>query len=191
MESSSNISKEHEKCEDTLAHLLQTSPRNKFILEKIEDLGCKLPPNFFACRPCHNEISGGFGIRKVDGDGKTVQPQIIVCENKSMDLKTFFNTVTHELIHAYDVCRAKMDYDNCMQHACTEIRASSLSGECDMAMEMHRGHMKIQGGHQECVKRRATLSVSMNPTCKNVAEESVARAMKKCYNDTKPFDDHI
>ncbi|RYH18666.1 hypothetical protein EON65_26995 [archaeon] len=91
-------------------------------------------------------------------------------------------------IHAYDVCRAKMDYDNCMQHACTEIRASSLSGECDMAMEIHRGHMKIQGGHQECVKRRATLSVSMNPACKvrtrNYDYSSIIFAFVRRYIDS-------
>jgi hypothetical protein len=34
--------------------------------------------------------------------------------------------VIHELIHAYDICRAKVDWNNCRHYACTEIRASSL-----------------------------------------------------------------
>jgi hypothetical protein len=27
-----------------------------------------------------------------------------------------------EQVHAYDVCRSKIDFANCLQHACTEVR---------------------------------------------------------------------
>ena len=38
--------------------------------------------------------------------------------------KHFENTLIHELIHAYDVCRVKkFDWKNCLHHACTEVRA--------------------------------------------------------------------
>jgi hypothetical protein len=30
-------------------------------------------------------------------------------------------TIAHELIHAYDLCRANVDTSNCDHHACTEV----------------------------------------------------------------------
>ena len=30
-------------------------------------------------------------------------------------------TIVHELIHAYDFCRAEVDADNCYHAACTEV----------------------------------------------------------------------
>lgn len=49
------------------------------------------------------------------------KPQILLCENKRMDKETFEHTIVHELVHAYDVCRAKVDFKDCFQHACTEV----------------------------------------------------------------------
>ena len=43
-------------------------------------------------------------------------------------------TLTHELIHAYDHCRAYMNWSNCVHHACSEIRAANLSGDCHMSV---------------------------------------------------------
>ena len=56
-------------------------------------------------------------------------------------------TLTHELVHSYDYCRAQLDWNNLKHLACTEvgvvyyevgvvllflaqIRAANLSGEC-------------------------------------------------------------
>jgi mitochondrial inner membrane protease ATP23 len=100
--------------------------------------------------------------------------------------------LSHELVHAFDQCRAHIKWNNLVQHACTEIRASALSGECDIAQEINRGKVmfNIAGKHQDCVKRRAELSVAMNPHCasKEKAAEAVAEAFHNCYNDTAPFD---
>jgi hypothetical protein len=41
-------------------------------------------------------------------------------------------TLTHELVHAYDHCRAYVDWSNCVHHACSEVRAANLSGDCRM-----------------------------------------------------------
>lgn len=43
---------------------------------------------------------------------------------------------------------------------------------------------------QECVKRRAILSVKMNPACSGPgqAEAAVEKAWEKCIADTEPFD---
>lgn len=71
----------------------------------------------------------------------------------------------------------------------TEIRASSLSGECSLQSEIGRGNYLFAKGHQECVKRRAALSVAANIYCKNNANEAVDAVFDKCYGDCKPFDE--
>ena len=56
--------------------------------------------------------------------------QIVICHNHLGSQMEIDQALTHELIHAYDHCRAKnMDWSDCRQHACSEIRAASLSGE--------------------------------------------------------------
>jgi len=57
--------------------------------------------------------------------------------------------IIHELIHAYDDCVTKnMNWRNCAHHACSEIRANHLSGDCHYKRELLRGFMKIRGHEQ-------------------------------------------
>lgn len=69
----------------------------------------------------------------------------------------------------------------------TQIRASSLSGECSITEEFFRGNRQIQFGLRDCVKRRATLSLQANPSCANVADKAVGLAFDRCFNDYLPF----
>ena len=97
------------------------------------------------------------------------------------------------MVHAYDHLRFKADMvDNLRHAACTEIRASSLSGECKFWNEFwRRGQRKFTYGHQECVKRRATTSVAARPGCKNDVEAAkmVNEVWDSCFADTRPFDE--
>jgi len=97
----------------------------------------------------------------------------------------------HELVHAYDHCKAReLDWHNCKHHACTEVRAANLSGDCRMGNELARGNLNLRGQYSVCLKRRARLSVQANPSC---ASEQQARAavdavFDECSKDTRPFD---
>ena len=170
-------------------NILETSSPTHYLVDKIHDLGCQVPPGWIKCSPCSNEntfrMSGGFTI-----DASTQSPTIIVCENEKLSRQTVEDTLLHELIHAYDVCRAKIDFSQCFQHACTEVRASALSGECNFSREVRRGNFQIQRGYQKCVQRRATKSVGANPYCRNIAKEAVESVFEKCFSDTLPFEDH-
>jgi Peptidase M76 family len=115
---------DHTKCMARLEVTIATNWHAQKILDGITELGCKLPPNFFVCRTCEQEMTGGFLLP--ERGSKVYNPKIIMCENKQIDTRMFQNTVIHELIHAYDICRAKVDWNNCRHYACTEIRASSL-----------------------------------------------------------------
>lgn len=56
--------------------------------------------------------------------------QIVLCENNIYSQGHMNDTLTHELVHIYDHCRAEVDWNNIHHLACSEIRAANLSGEC-------------------------------------------------------------
>ena len=98
-----------------------------------------------------------------------------------------------EMVHAYDHLRFKVKWTDDLRHAaCTEIRASSLSGECRWSREFFtRAQWKLTQQHQECVRRRATLSVAARPACKDdvQAAKVVNEVWDSCFADTRPFDE--
>jgi len=128
-------------------------------------------------------------------DGKsilTLKPEIYLCQQHVQSESHAHQSMVHELIHALDMCRTKMDpLNNCIHMACTEIRAQNLSGECHMWKEFMGGQIsKIPKHGQECVKRRAALSVQENPNCRDRVHEYINAAFDRCYKDTFPFDRH-
>jgi len=129
--------------------------------------------------------------READGSSSLqIKPEIYICEQYMENELHTHKTLAHELIHAIDACRTNMDpLHNCLHMACTEIRAENLSGECSFFKELPR--MERYAGHgQQCVRRRAILSVRANPKCTARAEDYVDAAMKRCFEDTYPFKDH-
>lgn len=70
-----------------------------------------------------------------------------------------------------------------------QVRAATLSGDCDLVQELMRGNFRLKGQFQNCVKRRAELSVKMNPCCSDVAAKAaVEKVFDRCFRDTAPFD---
>lgn len=152
----------------------------RFMREKMEKAGCAVHPEFFHVEMCDIKVGGGF--RPEDG--------IVVCANHLHTQEDVDHAVTHELIHAYDHCRAKtLDWNNCLHHACSEIRAATLSGDCAFKQELLRGNFGFNKQLQTCVKRRALLSVNMNQACTGEkAEHAVEEAFQKCFKYSEPFD---
>jgi inner membrane protease ATP23 len=70
-----------------------------------------------------------------------------------------------------------------------QIRAANLSGDCRFLQEFFRGNIgsTFIGQQMRCVKRRAAMSVGMNPFCRGVAEQVVNDMMPACFKDTDPF----
>lgn len=161
--------------------LFESSPTIVFMLKQLERLNCGMTEQDVHCHVCDEQKSGGF------------HPDygIMLCANKYLPRKTVENTISHEMIHAWDHCRFNVDWTNLMHHACSEIRASSLSGECRWTKELRAGNIAaFAKHHQECVKRRAVLSVASNPKCKSKEEAAavVNRVFESCFNDTRPFE---
>eukprot|EP00760_Papus_ankaliazontas_P027429 PhM_4_TR3333/c1_g3_i1/m.84168/K18156/ATP23, XRCC6BP1; mitochondrial inner membrane protease ATP23 len=96
-------------------------------------------------------------------------------------------TLRHELVHAFDDARAKIEPTNCYHHACSEVRAARLSGECLYTEEVRRGHYNPAGCGMDCVRRRAALAVNGNTFCRGFGERSVEKVFAACYRDYEPF----
>ncbi|CAN6464345.1 unnamed protein product [Victoria cruziana] len=129
-----------EECQDMIRRSLR-SPTVKFLREHLEKSGCHVGDGFIKAVECDKKISGGY----VRGEG------ILVCSNHLNLQDEVDQVVIHELIHAYDDCRAaNLDWTNCAHHACSEIRAGHLSGDCHYKREFLRGYMKIRGHEPVC-----------------------------------------
>lgn len=167
------------ECQEMIRKSFRT-PMVKFLKEHMEKAGCTLGDKFIQAVRCDRQVAGGY----TRGIG------IKVCSNHLNFQDEVNQVVIHELIHAYDDCRAaNLNWANCAHHACSEIRASHLSGDCHYKRELLRGFMKIRGHEQECVKRRAMKSLIDNPYCsEEAAKDAMEAVWDICYNDTKPFD---
>ncbi|KAJ1271574.1 hypothetical protein BS78_06G137800 [Paspalum vaginatum] len=166
--------------EDCVKGILSAAnhPKVRFLLGEMEKAGCPVWGHFIkgATCPTAGDYRSGGGIR--------------VCCNNIRFQDEITQVIIHELIHAYDDCVTKnMNWNNCAHHACSEIRANHLSGDCHYKRELLRGFMKIRGHEQDCVKRRALMSLKNNPNCSEAsAKDAVEAIWNICYNDTRPFD---
>ena len=79
----------------------------------------------------------------------------------------------------------------CRQMACSEIRAATLSGDCNWSREFWRGNAWQVKGHQRvCVRRRAKLSLVGVKACEGCNLDAIIDdVFESCYNDTAPFID--
>ncbi|EDO15441.1 hypothetical protein Kpol_1027p15 [Vanderwaltozyma polyspora DSM 70294] len=186
--------KQCKQCYEYKDWILKYSPTVTFMIQQIAKLsdgnpnidGKNLKPfdeSKIICDICPEWKSGGF------------HPDlgILICQNRIRNKWHLEDTLAHELVHQFDNLKWKVNWLNLKQHACSEIRASSLSGECRFGQEFARRGFgfKIANGHQECVKRRAILSVMGNPNCKDRAEAElvVNEVWDSCFNDTRPFEE--
>ncbi|KAK7199882.1 Peptidase M76 family [Novymonas esmeraldas] len=95
--------------------------------------------------------------------------------------------IRHELVHAFDDARGRIESSDCVHQACSEIRAARLSGDCFVGQEARKGRFNIFDGGQKCVRRRAIIAVDHNPVCRGFSERAVETAFHKCYSDYEPF----
>lgn len=170
------------RCDDNRTYLLQYSPTVRFLKEEVEKLGGDLNDRNIICRMCTNEQSGGFSL----------QHGILLCANKFRNRGHQEDTMAHEMVHAYDHLKFKVDDNNLRHQACLEIRASTLSGECRFMREFFtRNQWRVTEQLQNCVRRRAVLSMLARPGVRDEghAGEVVNGVWEGCFRDTRPFDE--
>jgi inner membrane protease ATP23 len=121
------------------------------------------------------------------GGGFSLKDGVVVCADKLNVQTEVTNTIRHELVHAFDHCRAHVDWTDIDHLACAEIRAQNLSGECSWFSEVGRGNMNVRKQHQFCVRRRAELSVLQVHPDPKAAAAAVNRVFDRCFADTEPY----
>ncbi|PVU93928.1 hypothetical protein BB561_002926 [Smittium simulii] len=175
----------YDKCVYWKNELFKTSilfifacPIVRFMSESLQKVGCIFKSENISCVECEEERTGGF----------SPDFGIELCCNKMPAKEIMQDTLVHEMVHAYDHCKFNVDWFNLQHHACSEIRAANLSGDCAWIKEAFRGNVGFIKHHQVCVKRRAILAVSENPMCtsKEDAKYAVNKVFKSCFNDTQP-----
>ncbi|GAA5976804.1 hypothetical protein JCM10908_005636 [Rhodotorula pacifica] len=187
------------RCEKWRDELARDSPIVRFMLQHVSLL--PPPPNStmpspsqsstphlplpITCAPCPATMAGGYSS----------EMGILLCQNRFMSKRHMEDALAHELVHAYDERRfrpTKGEWGQDLRaHACTEIRAENLSGDCKFNREFTRRNWAFTKQHQACVRRRAILSVAANPNCKSreEAERVVNEVFESCWPDTRPFDE--
>lgn len=72
-------------------------------------------PVAIECQPCSVQAGGGFSPER----------GVVLCSNKMMSKRALQDTLSHELIHAWDSKRFKLDWDtdDLRVQACTEVTA--------------------------------------------------------------------
>ncbi|KAM9960292.1 hypothetical protein ACTFIW_009421 [Dictyostelium discoideum] len=166
----------NQMCRENVEKTFKEDPILQFIIKEMMKLGC-LPP-VITCEPCDSlDALGSFTPKK----------GVIICDNMPTFPLNIRNTVVHEFVHAYDMCKNKLNPFNCEHLACTEIRAANLSGDCKWQLEALKKNFGVFNHQAECAKRRAIGSLQSNPNCKDVAEMAVNKVWEKCNKDYYPF----
>ena len=171
-------------CRSLVGKALTSCPKVRFLVSALEGLGVP-SAELVHCVHCPDDtaVAGGY---------MPAQRAVLLCQQwVAKEKGEVNNTLVHEMVHAYDDARAFMDWTNLTHHACTEIRAANLSGDCSFLREVDRGNVSpvnFAAAGERCVRRRAELSVAMSCGDAAVAAAAVDRAWKVCYKDYAPFD---
>ncbi|KAK0738564.1 mitochondrial inner membrane protease ATP23, partial [Schizothecium vesticola] len=182
------------RCEQYRDYLLSWSPTVRFLREKVEALGGRLDSSNIVCRRCPGRVATDGTVARQAG-GFSPSHGILLCSNAVRNRGHLEDTLAHEMVHAWDHLRWKVDWrgGRDLKHsACTEIRASMLSGECRWTREAFtRGNWTLTQQFQECVRKRAIQSVMARPACKDDvhATKVVNEVWDSCYADKRPFED--
>ncbi|PAA56639.1 hypothetical protein BOX15_Mlig023839g2, partial [Macrostomum lignano] len=162
-------------CFNTAKACLLTDPLCRILFGAMRSRQCPLTfGRHLACEPCDDaKLRGGFD---------QASSQIVLCSNAaSLAAPDPCVSLRHELVHAFDACRAVADFDSSLdQLACTEIRAYNLAEPASW--------QKPAGGHADWVRQRAVDSVlTVRRIEQAEAETAVNRVFDRCYADLEPF----
>ncbi|KAI9208780.1 peptidase M76 [Polychytrium aggregatum] len=160
---------------------MPTGPVVRFMMDELQKSKCPFRDDLFTCMPCDATRAGGF----------SPEIGVVLCQNQMQSKQHMEDTMTHELMHAYDHCTVKVNWSNPEQYACAEIRAITLSGECKFTRELRRGNFGFGKHLQTCVRRRAIYAMKQVPEFQEgtVAEDAVRYVWSSCFSDTAPFDE--
>lgn len=170
------------RCERKVSKVFEQSDELRLLAGAMKKYGCNFNLLRHAvCEKCNN-CHGGF-----DPDTN----QIVICHNSHLTDNRVMATIMHEMVHMFDYCRVKFDFDNLDHVACSEIRAANLT-YCSITDRIAHGGPGVfdfKKTHQYCVKDVAFRSIkAYSPeTPDEELWKIVYRVFPQCYNDLEPF----
>lgn len=99
------------RCDTNKSYLLEYSPVVRFLKDEVAKLGGDLNEKNILCRMCTNEQSGGFSLHH----------GILLCANKFRNRGHQEDTMAHEMVHAWDHLKWKVEAENLKHQACLEV----------------------------------------------------------------------
>lgn len=174
--------KQRSRCERNVSYVFQRSDELRLLAGAMKKYGCDFTlARHVSCERC-NKCAGGF-----DPDTK----QIIINQSNSGSADKIMATMMHEMIHMFDYCRAKFDFENLEHVACSEIRAANLT-YCSISDRLAHGGpglFDFKKTHQYCVKDVAFQSIkAYSPeTSDEKLWDIIVKVFPNCYNDLEPF----
>ncbi len=177
----------------------------RLLLAALTRSGCPLSESnawrHLVCEECSPAVEGGF-----DAENN----QVVICQKRVVDDDRAEAVLTHELVHMYDFCTAKVDFNNVRHLACTEVRfdlyknyrkshfmcifydtgrAANLSQRCRFSA---LGSRLSARAHRECVRELAAGSVASikQELSRDEARSAVDEVFDRCYADLEPIGRH-
>ena len=95
-----------------LRDFMTVGPSIVFMLEHLKKNGYDVGPQNIVCEPCSTVRAGGFSP---DAGAVTI------CQERILHKQHMEDTIMHELVHMYDHCKFKVDWNNLRHHACSEV----------------------------------------------------------------------
>lgn len=108
------------KCDEWRDWCFQYSPTVIFLREKINALNGDVNATNVLCRRCPTrKDETGKWVRS--GGGFSPDHGILICANEVINKKHLEDTLAHEMVHAWDHLRWKVDWADLRHAACTEV----------------------------------------------------------------------
>lgn len=109
------------RCEEYRDWLFSYSPIVRFMRDKVADLNGTLDEKNVLCRRCPARLTVDGEVVRTGG-GFNPYTGIKICANEIRDRKHLEDTLAHEMVHAWDFLRWRMDGVTNLKHAaCTEV----------------------------------------------------------------------
>merc|ERR1711971_237910 len=141
------------RCENLVLEAVQSSPLVCSLVSALNRAGCAFSiARHVACEPLPPGMLGGF-----DKDLN----QVVICSDKCWDLEKVTQILSHELVHMFDDCTARVDWTNLHHLACSEVRAANLAHCLGPLFGFMRDGGPLFEGHAACVKAKASRSVQL------------------------------
>jgi inner membrane protease ATP23 len=112
-----------ERCERHRDWLFQYSPVVRFLSDRVADLNGRLDASNVICRRCPARLTEDGQVHR-QGGGFSPRHGILLCANEMRNRSHLEDTLAHEMVHAYDHLRWKVDFTgekDLRQAACTEV----------------------------------------------------------------------